>query len=111
MPAKKQSFRQQAAAQEAQALNVEEFPNRAMRLILSLQKPEPHPEDRRQITFRITDGLLASVDALAGMSAQSRNAMLHELLTIGLESVLSEMDVEMREAYVDAQNEAVNQLG
>ena len=104
------------AAKKAPAIQSDEHSpsmNRVAALIQHIHRkglPVADEVQRKQIVLRIETGLLANVDALAVMTGVSRNGMLDELLRIAVDAVQSEFDPSLRAAFVDAQNEANNQL-
>ena len=66
------------------------------KLVLMAQQTQPGEEPEapalRMVSFRVPAGLLASVQALASMTAQSRNTTMVNLLEAGVFAVVSELD-------------------
>lgn len=53
---------------------------------------EPEAPALRMVSFRVPVGLLASVQALASMTSQSRNSTMISLLEAGVYAVIKELD-------------------
>lgn len=53
---------------------------------------ELSPPRLKMISFRVPYSLVASVDALASVTAQSRNSAMTELLQVGISAVINELD-------------------
>jgi hypothetical protein len=66
------------------------------KLVLMARQTEPGEEPEtpalRMVSFRVPTDLLASVQALASMTAQSRNTTMINLLEAGVYAVVSELD-------------------
>ena len=53
---------------------------------------EPEPLPLRMVSFRVPVDLLASVQALANLTGQSRNTTMIDLLGAGVYAVVNELD-------------------
>lgn len=72
---------------------------------------EPSPVESvrlHSLNTRVPYGLLASIDVMCQRSGKSRNAICNELLSIGVDEVLSHFDPEDRAEFQSARDEQVH---
>lgn len=79
-------------------------------LAAAIKGDPPPPEQLRlhSLNTRVPYGLLASIDVMCQRSGKSRNAICNDLLTIGIDQVLSHFDLEDRAEFQSVRDELVS---